>query len=144
MSTGYDSRLKRLAGYGAIGATGIPVDLAVVWATALAGLPALAASIVGYQVAVTWNYAWQRRLVFGSTRSVLREFGEYVLADLAGGLMRVGVVTGLLVTGSLTPAVSRTRVPAAVLASAVGIAAAFLVTFALADHYVFNTSEIDA
>lgn len=134
------ARARRAAGYGLVGITGVPVDLAVVWlAATVAALPAMVATLAGYQVAVTWNYICQRRYVYRSQQPIPREFARYLGADLLGAVARVAVVA-LLVHAVGVPSTVTAVVPGVVIASAAGIAAGFVATFATADTLVFDTT----
>jgi len=140
MSTAINSRLRRAAGYGLVGATGIPVDLGVVWLATAISIPGLLASLAGYQVAVTWNYLWQRRYVYRSTASLAREFVRYLGADALGAIARISVVA-IILHLAVVPSGGARVVPAAVVASAVGILAGFIATFGAADTLVFDTTQ---
>lgn len=135
------AKVRRMVGYGAVGATGVVVDLAVVEAGALLGIHYLLAVVAAYHVAMTWNFTWQRRFVYRATAgNVVRQFVRYYIVDSSAFLVRVGIV---IVTVDLaSPWLALPYVPypigPAVPASGVGILAAFLVRFQGTDELVFG------
>jgi len=135
------ARLKRMVGYGAVGVTGIGVDLSIVEALSLAGAHWLLAVAAGYQVAMTWNFVWQRQLVFKATEgNIVRQYLRYLVVDVSALVVRVATVWLLVDYASPFDALPYIPYPiaAAVPASLVGIALAFLIGFAGTDTVVFG------
>jgi dolichol-phosphate mannosyltransferase len=138
-------RLRRLLGYGAVGASGIVVDLAIVQLLIELGAHHLVAVLVAYQTAMTWNFAFQRRFVYRATGNAVRQYIRYVIVDLSAFAVRVGAVVATVDLASpwdALPYVPKTIAPA-VPASLVGIALAFLVGFAGTETVVFGTQTGD-
>jgi len=143
-------RVLRFVGYGLIGATGIPIDLLVTNTIAGAGAHYLVATLLGYTLAMTWNFTLQRRYVFDSGANALREYIRYLGVDLASAAVRTGVVVALMVgvsretaliatrTGRLLPVLTQHSIEAVTIASVLGIGVAFVVGFLLTDAYVFR------
>jgi len=134
------ARCKRLVGYALVGGMGIGVDLAVVQGTRMLGVHWLLAVALAYQTAMTWNFALQRRYVWHSSGSLLREYVRYFVVDVGAFGVRAAVVWATL---DLThPWDAMPYVPApvdpAVPASLLGIACAVLVGFAGAETLVFG------
>jgi putative flippase GtrA len=134
------ARLKRLAGYAAVGATGIGVDLAVVQTTRALGIHWLLAVFLAYQTAMTWNFALQRRYVWHSTGSLVREYLRYFVVDVGAFGVRAAVVWATLDLTNPWDAMPYVPAPIdpAVPASLLGIMAAVLVGFEGAEAFVFG------
>jgi len=97
------SRIWRLLQYGAVGASGIPVDMAVVW-LAFDGIGAhyLVAQVVAFAVAVSWNFSLNWLWTFDQPDgSLLRQFIGYVGIQLGALAARVGVVFALVELGGV-------------------------------------------
>jgi putative flippase GtrA len=135
------AKLRRMAGYGTVGATGIVVDLALVEGLIRLGAHHLFAIAVAYQLAMTWNFALQRRFVYQATAgNALRQYLRYLTVDVSAFAIRAGVV---IATVDLTsPWLALPYVPGhvapAVPASFVGIVLAFIVGFQGTDTVVFG------
>jgi len=135
------SKLRRMAGYGAVGATGIIVDLALVEGLIRLGAHHLFAIAVAYQLAMSWNFILQRRFVYQATAgNALRQYLRYLSVDVSAFAIRAGVV---IATVDLTsPWLALPYVPGhvapAVPASFVGIVLAFIVGFQGTDTVVFG------
>lgn len=136
----WPAKLRRLVGYGAVGATGIAVDLAITQGLIWAGVHHLVAIVVAYQLAMTYNFALQRRFVYRATGNWLRQYLRYIVVDAGAFAIRVAVVVATVdlaepwmalpyVPGVIAPAVP---------ASFVGIALAFLIGFQGTDTIVFG------
>jgi len=138
------SRLKRMIGYGLVGITGIPVDLAVVEAGHLLGVHYLLAIAVAYQVAMSWNFALQRRYVFNAAGNLIRQYIRYWIIDVIAFGVRAAVVWALV--GLWNPWLALPYIPdpigPAVPASVIGIAAAFVIGFGGTETVVFGESEL--
>ena len=132
--------LKRFVGYGLVGATGIGVDLAVVQGTRLLGAHWLLAVALAYQTAMTWNFALQRRFVWHSTGSVVREYIRYFAVDVGAFGVRAAVVWATIDLSNPWDAMPYVPAPIdpAVPASLLGIACAVVVGFAGAETLVFG------
>lgn len=133
-------RLKRMVGYGAVGATGIGVDLTIVQALRMVGIHYLLTIAVAYHVAMTWNFAWQRRYVFRATGNVVRQYIRYLIVDVSAFVVRAVTVWALV--DWTTPLDALPYIPQpiapAVPASLLGIGLAFLVGFAGTETLVFG------
>jgi dolichol-phosphate mannosyltransferase len=79
-----------------VGATGVVVDL-LVFSMLLLLLPAAAARAVAIGTAMTWNFAWNRRLTFPSARRRLwwQQYGLFCLSCLLGAVVNWSVFVGL-------------------------------------------------
>ena len=138
------SRLRRMVGYGAVGTTGIVVDLAIVEAGHLLGLHYLVAVAIAYQTAMTWNFVLQRRFVYRATGNALRQYIRYFIVDVLAFGVRAGIVIALV--GVWNPWLALPYVPdpigPAVPASIIGIAAAFVIGFGGTETVVFGESNL--
>lgn len=125
-----------------VGATGVPVDLAVS-AVGLALLPHyLLANVVGYAVAVSWNFYWNYRLVWNRpARPFGRMFAEYVGADAVFFGVRAALIWALVEIVAL-PGLHHpllpVAVPAELVATLLGILVVAVGTFVVADRWVFD------
>jgi dolichol-phosphate mannosyltransferase len=139
------AKLRRLVGYGGVGATGVVVDLGVLEALTLAGTHHLVALLIAYGLAMTWNFGLQRALVYRATGNPWRQWCRYAAVDAAAFALRVAVVVATVDLASPWAALPYVPAPvhAAVPASAVGIALAFLVGFQGAETVVFGREVRD-
>lgn len=134
------AKVRRMAGYGAIGATGILVDLLLVESLIRAGAHHLLAITVAYQAAMTYNFLLQRRYVYGATGNILRQYLRYLFVDVSAFAVRAGVVIATVDLSSPWQALPYVpgHVAPAVPASFVGIVLAFLIGFHGTDTVVFG------
>lgn len=134
------AKLRRMAGYGAIGATGIVVDLVLVETLIRSGLHHLLAITIAYQAAMTYNFVLQRRLVYRASGNIIRQYLRYLFVDVSAFAVRVGVVVATVDLAS--PWLALPYVPGhvapAVPASFVGIVLAFIIGFSGTDTIVFG------
>jgi len=88
------ARMLRLGQYGLVGASGIPVDMAVVWvAFSVVGSHYLVAQVAAFAVAVTWNFALNYHWTFNAPDGSLpRQYLGYVGIQSAALGARVGIV----------------------------------------------------
>lgn len=134
-------KLKRMGGYGAVGLTGVPVDLGILEGLSLLGVHHLLAICISYLAAMTWNFTLQRRYVYRAVGgNAIRQFIRYFFVDVSAFAVRAGVV--ILTVDALSwwqglPYIPRPIDPA-VPASAVGIVLAFLIGFQGTDDVVFG------
>lgn len=134
-------KLRRMVGYGAVGLTGIPVDLGILEGLSLLGVHHLLAICVSYLAAVLWNFTLQRKYVYGATAgNAVRQFIRYFTVDFSAFLVRAGTV--VLTVDALAwwqglPYIP-TPIDPAVPASAVGIVLAFIIGFQGTDEVVFG------
>lgn len=134
-------KLRRMVGYGVVGATGVVVDLLIVQAGVMVGLHHLLAVALAYQTAMTYNFVMQRTFVYRATEgNIVRQYIRYLLVDVSAFVVRVGAV---IVTVDLTHLwVALPYVPGhiapAVPASFIGIVLAFLIGFQGTDTVVFG------
>lgn len=147
-------RVLRFLGYGAIGASGIPIDMVVTNTVAGLGAHYLVATLAGYVLAMTWNFALQRRYVFATGANPIREFGRYVGVDATSAAVRTGIVVALLAgvgretalfatrAGAVLPLLTQHSIAPVTIASLAGIGVAFVVGFALTDAYVFGSDGL--
>ena len=91
----------QLAKFGAVGASGYVVNLAVYSTLVLVGVPYLLAAVCSFTVAVTNNYTWNRAWTFRNQRGHLFQQGfRFLLVSLValGGnllFLRILVALGL-------------------------------------------------
>lgn len=119
--------LPRPVRYLGVGATGVPIDIAVTLlvATVVGVVPAQGA---GWAVAATWNWFWNASLTWDGEHS-LREWSRYLGVDAGRLAVRIGVVWA--VAGAVPD----------VVATIVGIAAAAVLGFVGFDRLVFGRCE---
>jgi putative flippase GtrA len=122
----------------AVGGSGVIVDYAVlVPLVALAHLDARLAAVAAFVVAVSWNYALNRRLTFSGARQldVRRSYTAFVAVCAVGVGIRVGVMHAIMVSlGWRAP-------PRVYLTSFLGIVAATAWNFAGAKLFVFRSNQ---
>ncbi|WP_435016579.1 GtrA family protein [Tundrisphaera sp. TA3] len=141
--------VSRLLQFCVVGASGMVVDLTfyalfqmIFAATPMAGrvaplvggpLAPAAAGVVAVALALTWNFALNRRLTFNDAKrgSIVREYGRYVVSNLAGIILSL---TLRLTLPNLFGFFRSHRLAAAV----VGIVAATGVSFTLTRWFVFG------
>lgn len=93
------SKLRRLLRFAGVGATGVPIDLvATLLAVGIVG--PIAAQAVGWVLAASWNWRWNRRLTWKSDEPWRREWAEYLTVDAGRFGARVAVVTISLYLGT--------------------------------------------
>lgn len=133
-------RLRRLVGFGLVGASGIVVDGGLVALWTAAGVHYLLANAAGYGTAVTWNFLLNYRYVWGRPEGPLLEmYRDYLAADAVLFAVRVGVVVGLVeLVGVPDVDVLDVTVAGEVLASLVGIGVVAAATFWVAENHVFD------
>lgn len=134
------AKVRRMIGYGAVGATGIVVDLSIVEGLSLAGVHHLLAVLVAYQFAMTWNFALQRQFVYKASGNVVRQFLRYLFVDVSAFVVRVGAVITFVDLSDPFQALPYVPAPIdpAVPASFVGIVLAFIIGFQGTDTVVFG------
>jgi len=134
------AKVQRMVGYGAVGATGIVVDLSIVEGLSLAGVHHLLAVLVAYQVAMTYNFALQRQLVYKVSGNVIRQFIRYLFVDVSAFAVRVGAVIAFVDLSDPFQALPYVPAPIdpAVPASFIGIVLAFIIGFQGTDTVVFG------
>lgn len=131
--------LKRMVGYGTVGATGIVVDLSIVERLSVLGVHHLLAITVAYFVAMTWNFVWQRQLVYRAGGNPIRQYIRYQIVDVSAFAVRAGAVIALVDLSDPFQAVPYlTALDPAVPASFVGIVLAFAIGFGGTDTIVFG------
>lgn len=133
-------RAKRAAGYAVVGITGIPVDLGVLTGLLAVGVHHLLAISVSYLVAMTWNFALQRRFVYHGSGQISREYARYVFVDVSAFAIRAAVV--FLTVDLAHPWLALPYIPAPIdpslPASALGIAVAFVIGSQGTEELVFG------
>jgi len=106
-----EARLTSIAGerpirfleFAAVGATGMVVDLAIT-TTALDLTHYLAANLLGFIVAVSWNFAGNWLFVFDRPDgSLVWQYSSYVALHAVTFLIRAVVLTGLIEAGGVAP-----------------------------------------
>jgi putative flippase GtrA len=97
----------RFLKFNAVGAVGIGVQLAVIWAlTGALHVPVVAATAAGVAAALVHNYVWHRRWTWADRREIppLAGFARFVLANgmvsLAGNVV---IMAALAATTTLHP-----------------------------------------
>lgn len=115
------------------GGIGFLVDAGVLYAMLWIGTGPYIGRVISFLCAVFVTWQTNRRLTFATDhgKSILREFAEYLLAMMAGGLCNYAayaVALRLLPAGQATPLV----------AVAVGSIAGMFVNFASAKWWVFR------
>lgn len=131
--------LRRMVGYGAVGVTGIVVDLSIVEGLSVLGVHHLLAITIAYWTAMTWNFVWQRQLVYRAGGNALRQFVRYQVVDVSAFLVRAGAVIILVDLSDPFQAMPYlSAVDPAVPASFVGVVLAFAIGFGGTDTVVFG------
>lgn len=133
-------RVRRLVGFGLVGASGIVVDGGLVALWTAAGVHYLLANAAGYGTAVTWNFLLNYRYVWGRPEgSLLGMYRDYLAADVVLFWVRIGVVVGLVeLVGVPDVDVLDVTVAGEVLASLAGIGVVAAATFWVAENHVFD------
>ncbi|WP_238008493.1 glycosyltransferase [Dactylosporangium sp. AC04546] len=92
------SRLARMLGFAAAGASGIAVNSALLWLfTHVLAMPYLAAAVASTQAAIVWNFAVIDRLVMPSAEHHARgRFGRFWLLNNALLPLHLAVLAGLV------------------------------------------------
>lgn len=94
-------RVVRFIEFCGVGASGVVVDLAVT-TTALNVTHYLLANVMGFLVAVTWNFAGNWLFVFDRPEgSIPRQYASYVLLHTATFGVRAAVLTALIEAGGV-------------------------------------------
>lgn len=124
---------RRFVRFNAVGALGIGVQLAALWAlTDLAGLPYIPATVVGVSLAIAHNFFWHLRWTWRdrapSGSRAVRAFLSFVAANGAVSYGGNLVVMMALVSGAGVPVIP---------ANLIAIAACGLLNFWLGDRLVF-------
>lgn len=117
-------QLTKPATYLLVGATGVPIDVAVTTIASI-GVGIVAAQAAGWFVAASWNWTWNRRQTWNSDADPWREWAQYLGVDAGRLAVRLGVVT---VVASTVPEV---------VATVLGITAAAALGFLGFDRVVF-------
>lgn len=145
VATGLEERfgmgkVRRMLGYGAVGATGIFVDLSIVEGLSLAGVHHLPAVLIAYQIAMTYNFVLQRQLVYRAGGNWIRQYIRYLFVDVSAFTVRVGAVIAFVDLSDPFQALPYVPAPIdpAVPASFIGIVLAFLIGFQGTDTVVFG------
>ena len=121
----------RLARFAGVGLAGFAVQLAVLWALARTGLPALIATALAVEAAVLHNFLWHQRWTWadrtgdGVRRRLLRFHVATGLVSIAGNVVLTAVYITVAHVSLLT-------------ANILAVATMSLVTFAVADRWVFS------
>jgi putative flippase GtrA len=121
----------RFARFAGVGLAGFAVQLAVLWALARTGLPALIATALAVEAAVLHNFLWHQRWTWadrtgvGVRRRLLRFHVATGLVSIAGNVVLTAVYITVTHVSLLT-------------ANVLAVATMSLVTFAIADRWVFS------
>lgn len=111
--------VRQVAAFVVVGASGIPIDLAIT-TTTIPALGVLVAQAAGWIVAASWNHAWNRRLTWSTDQHVLLTWVQYLVVDSGRLALRVGVVALLVAVGVMPLAATVTGIGAATLAGFLG------------------------
>jgi len=84
-------QLTKPASYLVVGATGVPIDVAVTTLASI-GVGIVAAQAAGWVVAASWNWTWNRRKTWDSDAEPLREWAQYLGVDAGRLAVRLAVV----------------------------------------------------
>jgi putative flippase GtrA len=124
---------RRFVRFNAVGALGIGVQLATIWAlTEGAGVPYVAATIVGVSLAIAHNFFWHLRWTWGDRLLTGSRAAQALLSFvIANGI--VSFAGNLVVMIALVGGAGVAVLPA----NLVAIAACGLVNFWLGDRVVF-------
>jgi len=117
-------QLTKPATYLVVGASGVPIDVAVTTLASI-GVGIVAAQAAGWIVAATWNWTWNRRKTWASDADPWREWTQYLCVDAGRLAVRLGVVA---VIASAVPDLA---------ATVLGITAAAALGFLGFDRMVF-------
>ncbi|MCW2621770.1 MAG: Dolichyl-phosphate beta-D-mannosyltransferase, partial [Frankiales bacterium] len=124
-------RQLTVAGFVAVGLSGIVVNSLMLWAlVSLLGIPVLAGAALATQVSTTWNFLLTDRLVYPGPkqRRALVRYAAFSAVNNLALLARLPLLS-LLVHQAGVPYLT---------ANAITLAAAFVVRFALSDRLVFT------
>jgi len=129
---------SRLAQFCLVGSTGTAVDLIVLYLLLRAAIPFKIARAVAILVAMTWNFALNRRMTFSYSRSggLIAQYCRFVAACSVGGLVSWSVAVGLV------HAVQSFR-DHVFLASLAGIVVGTLFNFLVSRHWVFRAARAE-
>jgi putative flippase GtrA len=127
---------RRFLRFNAVGALGIGVQLATIWAmTDLAGVPYVVSTIVGVSLALAHNFYWHLRWTWGDRQLTGSRAAHALLSFVvANGVVSFGgniLIMIALVSGADVPVLP---------ANLIAIAACGLVNFWLGDTVVFSPS----
>ena len=122
--------------FGIVGASGVPVDTAVVY-ICRTSLGIYAAGAVSYLVAATWTFAFNRLWTFRTHRDVplWRQWLTFLGANLTGLVLNRGAFFTLVT-------ISATCRDSPVIAVAAGAVAGMFANFAATRRLVFRTRSI--
>ncbi|MBP1449652.1 MAG: glycosyltransferase [Thermoproteus sp.] len=118
-------RISRLPKFAAVGASGIGVAEAVLYA--LSATPHWLSVAAAIEISLTWNYLWNRRWTFRFKGPLARGWAKYHIATAAGNAANYAVTNGLALAGIPLYA-----------AYLLGVAAGFAANYAVAESYVFR------
>ena len=127
---------RRFLRFNAVGALGIGVQLATIWAmTDVAGVPYVAATITGVSLAIAHNFFWHLRWTWGDRlltgSRAAQAFVSFVVANGVVSFVGNLVIMIALVDGGDVPVLP---------ANLVAIAVCGLANFWLGDTVVFSPS----
>ena len=93
-------RFGRLLKFGAVGATGVIINTAILYVLSRRlGLPLVLSSAIAVELAIVSNFFWNNRWTFACRSSSLTRFVKFNVASLAGLTVNVTTVWGLTRTG---------------------------------------------
>jgi putative flippase GtrA len=127
-------RVGQVAGFGAVGATGIAVNTVALWILVdLLGLPLLWGAALATQASTLWNFVLTDRLIFRGPKShgTIKRLLGFAVVNNAALVLRLPLLHWLA---------SDLHVDY-LLANIVTLLAAFAVRFVLSDRYLFNRRE---
>ena len=128
------SLIIRLAGFGAVGASGVLPNLATMWLlVSVLHVHYLPAAVVATEVAVGWNFVLVDLVLYRRRRgrSLPARLGRFLLLNNADLVIRLPLLTGLVTWLHMD----------GLLANAVTIAAAFALRFMVTDRLIYQAQH---
>jgi len=127
--------ITRLAKFSAVGAIGVTVQIAVLWALTRMGIPYLPATGAAVEAAVLHNFLWHQRFTWRDRSARQQTINRLLRFHLSNGA--VSFIGNLLLMRLLVGFLGLSIIPANLL----GIGTCALVNFLLSDSWVFLSSE---
>jgi putative flippase GtrA len=130
----HSHRIAQVAGFGAVGATGIAVNTMALWILVdLLGLPLLWGAALATQTSTVWNFVLTDRLIFRGPKALgpLARLLGFALVNNAALLLRLPLLNWLTSGAHVNY----------LIANVATLFAAFAVRFVLSDRYLFNRRE---
>lgn len=126
-------RISQLAQFCIVGATGMVVDLMIFYLLLLSSIPLMIARALAIWIAMTWNFALNRRLAFSYSRrgNFLAQYGKFAVSCSLGAV--ISWLICILLARTITFFADQIF-----LAAIIGIIAGTLVNFSVSCVWVFG------